>query len=320
MVVDSCTASGEKSSIALNYLSSLGISYDAVKLILITHFHDDHIRGMADLIDSCPNATICVSDALVQSEAIAYVQAHAQSNAFADVGKPSAHEVKKVYEVLASGRRSVIWASAAKLIYRNDAVNIFALSPSDAAISQARLDFARAFEETSTGFQRLAKRLTPNLCAVALHICNGQDTVLLGSDLESSGSLGIGWEAVLQCSTRPRTMAKLYKVAHHGSVTGHHDQLAAALLHDPISIITTMNTHHLPTPEDIARIKTFSASVYHTTQPLVRPVKRSRDVEEIMAAAVKSRRVLPNQMGHIQVRMLQGNISLNLNEFASRAA
>lgn len=320
MIVDSCAANNKR-PVALEYLDLIGVSYDQVKLIVVSHFHDDHIKGINEVVSSCVNARVCISDALVAAESIAFASAYAQSDVLTDRGKPSTYELKELLEIIAGSGRSVVWAKESSVLYRDHGVAVSALSPSERAISQSKLDFAKEFSAAGAGYRRLAKSLTPNLCAVALHVCNGVDTVLLGSDLEISRTVHLGWEAVVASAVRPQTSAALFKIPHHGSSNGHYLPVVSDMLKPaPISIITTMNTHHLPLPEDLIRIKEYSSEVYHTTSPLVKLPKRDRAVEELMGAVTKSRRAMPRVVGHIQVRMTNGVMSVSLNEHASRAA
>jgi len=61
---------------ALRYLESMGVDpAEAVELIVATHWHDDHIRGMSALVDACARATFCCSGALRQREFLAMVGA-----------------------------------------------------------------------------------------------------------------------------------------------------------------------------------------------------------------------------------------------------
>jgi len=47
-VIDSCKYPGEKTPAALKYLPSIGVDPSvSVKRILATHWHDDHIKGLA---------------------------------------------------------------------------------------------------------------------------------------------------------------------------------------------------------------------------------------------------------------------------------
>ncbi|WEA21659.1 MBL fold metallo-hydrolase [Pseudomonas juntendi] len=323
MIVDSCTAPKNRRPIALEYLEQIGVAPGDVKLVVITHFHDDHIRGMSEIITSCVNAKVCISAALTEQESIAFAMAHSPDDAFSDIAKPSTHELAKVLKMLAPGQsgRSYTFVVEDKVLYRGNGLIVHALSPSDRALVQSKLKFDALISEAEVSFRKLANRLTPNLCAVALHICNGVDTVLLGSDLEVSNTPHLGWDAVLLSNTKPTTKASVFKIPHHGSHNGHSDDVVEQMLKSkPISIITTMNTHALPLATDLERIQKYSHSVHVTTQPLVKPPVRSRAVEEQLAMVVKKRRVIANAIGHIQVRMVNGEISVSSNEHAVIAA
>ena len=56
IVVDSCIDK-ENTPVAIHYLNRLGVDpAEAVTLVVATHWHDDHIRGMARLVAACTNA------------------------------------------------------------------------------------------------------------------------------------------------------------------------------------------------------------------------------------------------------------------------
>lgn len=321
MIVDSCTATGKKEPAALEYLKSLKVPFEQVKVVVVTHFHDDHIRGICEVVKVCADAEVFVSGALTRDESVGFALAHALGDVLSDRLKPSTHEIINLIKQLKESGRTCIKVTDSTVVYRSGTTVVHALSPSPEAVNQSTLDFASELTGVTKAFRKLANRLNPNLCAIALHVCNGTDTVLLGSDLEVSGNDLLGWEAVLKSKRKPTKAAQVFKVPHHGSSNGHHDMVVSSMLIEkPVSIITTMNTHSLPRMADLERIKEFSSEVYHTTEPLVRPPKRERSVEELFAMVVKKRRVIPDVIGQIQVRMLEGVHSITLNDHASRAA
>ncbi|KAA8552367.1 MBL fold metallo-hydrolase [Pseudomonas marginalis] len=318
MVVDSCTVEN-KVPVALDYLTKLGVSADRVKLIVISHFHDDHIAGASALIEACSAAEIFISGALTHEESISYSLAHALGDVLVDKAKPSTYEIAKIIKSI--GDRHIEFVGANQVLYRKNNVLVHSLSPSSRAIAQSRLLFADRLLKVETEFRKLANKLHPNLCAIALHICNGRDTVLLGSDLEVSNDPALGWEAVILDAKKPITTAALFKVPHHGSQNGHSDAVVKTMLREkPISILTTFNSSSLPREEDILRIKDYSSGLYFTSLPKVRAPIRSRAVEENLLLVAKSRRVVTRNMGHIQVRMLDGVSTVLLNTHASVAA
>ena len=56
LIVDSCLdEAGEPA--ALQYLRQIGVDVEtAVRMVIVTHWHDDHIRGVARLVQECPHA------------------------------------------------------------------------------------------------------------------------------------------------------------------------------------------------------------------------------------------------------------------------
>lgn len=54
LIVDSCLNPQTKNIATIEYFASIGVSLDAVKAIVATHWHDDHIRGLSKLLNNCP--------------------------------------------------------------------------------------------------------------------------------------------------------------------------------------------------------------------------------------------------------------------------
>ena len=75
IIVDSCI-DGNGDPRPLQYVESLGVDPSrAVGLIVATHWHDDHIRGMARLVELCPAAQFCCASALCREEFLTLVGA-----------------------------------------------------------------------------------------------------------------------------------------------------------------------------------------------------------------------------------------------------
>src|ERR1035437_522077 len=79
-VVDSCTGPGSSESAAVEYLSQFGEeALQGVRLLLATHWHDDHIRGIASALRRFTNAQFSCSTALEKTQFVTLVQLQSQA-------------------------------------------------------------------------------------------------------------------------------------------------------------------------------------------------------------------------------------------------
>lgn len=74
-LVDTCREISNGIPLNLAYLESIGVDVEvAVKIIIATHWHDDHVDGLSNIIDRCPNARLAFSQALACDEFLSLVQ------------------------------------------------------------------------------------------------------------------------------------------------------------------------------------------------------------------------------------------------------
>lgn len=109
----------------------------------------------------------------------------------------------------------------------------------------------------------------------------------------------------------------MYKVAHHGSETGHHNDIWNVLLVNlPLSIATPFSRCGLPTSKNIERINDLSSDFLVTRDPNAnKKTKRDSMVEREMKAITKNRKTINDKMGHIQIRTSgNGKLNVALNE------
>jgi glyoxylase-like metal-dependent hydrolase (beta-lactamase superfamily II) len=68
-VVDSHRSAETGAPVALAYLKALGVSVaEQVRLIVATHWHDDHMDGLAELFSHCETAKFVCSMAMQSAE------------------------------------------------------------------------------------------------------------------------------------------------------------------------------------------------------------------------------------------------------------
>ncbi|MCA8237300.1 MBL fold metallo-hydrolase [Burkholderia cenocepacia] len=275
LVVDSCVPANTQSAAAVSYLNSIGVDLANVRFVVATHWHDDHVRGLAQVVEMSPNAKLVLGAALQQKE---FMQIAAAYGSTQESSWPGASEIAKALTTIQRRtprgmRPSVSFASAGKVLWDNAVsgvpVKIEVLSPSDADNTEAVARFAQMLPQDRDPVRR-ATPGKPNHVALAMHIAVGNLHILLGSDLEKTTALDSGWDAVLSEESRTIPMSTLYKVSHHGSITGHHEGIWNQLLHPkPLSILTPFRRGRvrLPKETDRQRIRSLSGLAYATSLP-----------------------------------------------------
>ena len=254
MIVDSCVHSDR--SPALEYLHEIGVNpAAAVTLVVATHWHDDHVRGISDVLAACPDAGFACSAALCRDELVQAIGALPPTR----VGKISSgvREMRRVFELLASRASGgqAEWSVQNRLLHdrkgtMHSAVRVVA--PSDSVLSDAYRSVARLVDEGSSW---RVPRPDRNLGAVVLWVEVGDATMLLGSDLQETP--GGHWRAALGCCREFARRSEIFKVPHHGSENGHLTDVWRQILVDhPEAVVCPHQNgdNSLPTPKDLDRL------------------------------------------------------------------
>jgi beta-lactamase superfamily II metal-dependent hydrolase len=314
MVVDSCIDSSSGRPVALQYLEGLGVEpSDAVRLVVATHAHDDHIAGIANVLLACQSASFVRPAATTREEFVALLEADEESEVSLRVA--AYREYRLVEQILESRHRGsmtrpVIRGLADRVLFERvesatlPAARVLALSPSDEALDRS-LVALRALLPTGGVIRRLSTN-DPNTMALALSIEVGDATVLLGADLESGPIPNCGWAGVSKNVLLPAQKATVYKVAHHGSSGAHSQFVWSSLLND--EVIAILSPHRrgrtpLPSPQDRARICAVAPRSYITADPDFRMMggsTRARAAE--IRGAVETVRLAEGETGQIQLR------------------
>jgi Metallo-beta-lactamase superfamily len=325
MIVDSCKLPGGGSPppAALAYLDSISVPTSAIRAVLATHWHDDHITGMADVVRACPDAVFACSSALKSNEWIAFLEDNADfvGNFSSGVDEFHAllHERADGAAPLWSGFRTSIWDRGDPL-----PAAVWALSPSPEEVSRSHARIAEALASLSTTRNRILEIDGPNDASVVVWVKVGQRSVLLGADLEEHGDATRGWSAILG-SERPATIqdeeAELYKVAHHGSITAHHEGIWNDLLvNEAVAIVSPWNRGAVPLPTDDDRARLAAATPHaHTTVQTPRRRRRRRrspEVERLLRARDVRPRPPAGGFGHLRCRATVGSGTWDVRPYA----
>lgn len=315
MIVDSCLNKNRR-PVALDYFNTLKVNVGAsVKLLVASHWHDDHIRGLGDVYAAASSAEVVASAAFRAKEFFLLVGAM-QENSFMDT--TGVHEWTRVLRLVGERRGKeplchVTYAMPERLLFKREAnpanniasCEIWSLSPSDENFQKSVAAFSKLFPKKGSPKKRLVAP-SPNNTSVVLWINCGGYSVLLGADLEQDPSPNCGWNVIVESTKRPGK-AGIFKVPHHGSSNGHNEKVWKNLLIDNPVAITSPFVHgdvRLPTANDIGRLKGLSRKCYITADPLAPKDKRRGHgaVGKTIADVVKRIRDVPAATGHIRLR------------------
>lgn len=327
VVVDSCIDRVTRRPVALEYLGEVGVDVaDALKLVVITHWHDDHIQGASRLFREARSAAVSCSAALTSPDFLEMVAA-APRTLMESPGTGEFRDILQIVEDRVSGptRRGSAAPRLAKentCLLRREAstaacaAEIHALSPSDGALRLSWREMAQSLPQVGQP-KRRAVALSPNQVAVALWVIVGEVRLLLGSDLEESRSETLGWRAIVNAPSRIPGRAQVFKVPHHGSVNAHSEAVWQQMLVDGAHALLTpfaAGGTFLPTDADMARLLAHTTDLYCTSRPGgTSPSRRSSAVEKMASQVARNRRVIRGEMGHVRVRARIDGSSLDVH-------
>ena len=259
VVVDSClNANGSPQ--ALGYLESIGIDpAKAVDLIVATHWHDDHIRGISELVRACEKATFCCASVLCQREFL--IAAHALEGRHLSGAGSGMREIYDVISQLQQVPARLRLAFANRPIFRRGECEIWSLSPNDSHFLSFLKTISGLLSKEGESKRRIPS-LSPNNVAVALWVKVKDIALLLGSDLEK-----VGWFEILKNKDRPSGKASMFKVPHHGSKNAHEPSVWKRMLNrNPYAVLTPWRkgSSSLPRPQDVRRILSYTTNAYAT--------------------------------------------------------
>jgi beta-lactamase superfamily II metal-dependent hydrolase len=319
IAIDSCVDSATQKSVLLKYLQEIGVDpATSVELVVASHWHQDHVRGLHEFLDSAPNADFCCSSVLTTKEFISLADLASGSSSRISMGPEELYKCLQTCKARmeTAGKLRLKYATTDRILWQSAWVSsgnsysasLNSLSPSDEMTTRSHkfmVNTLAALKNSALPPSRILAS-KPNDVSVALVLTVNERRILLGSDLEEQGDALVGWSAVLETqSVSPPSQT--FKVAHHGSASGHHDGVWTNLLHsNPLALLTPFRwgKHRLPNAVDRARILAATTRAYITADPnaTAKPPKSQPKVQAMLASAVKNRRLAIGAAGHIRWR------------------
>lgn len=275
IVIDSCRGiSGTPA--ASEYLTAVGVDLSTeVRLVIATHYHDDHIGGLGELYEACKRARFGCSIALNTREWVTLAEIYRSYHHPAGSGIDEFRRVMAALEQRAGDKEVVspIFCIAGRQISEPVVpthAELTCLAPSDAAVAVMQ---ARIREEILPKSRRRRLRvptLHQNDSSVVLAVRAGAASALLGADLEERRHPGLGWQVILDSLPSDAKPHDGFKIPHHGSVTGYHPDVWPRMI-SPTgwAVLTPYNREKVPLPThaDCERIRGMTDNAFITSSP-----------------------------------------------------
>jgi beta-lactamase superfamily II metal-dependent hydrolase len=191
LAVDSARLDGQ--CWPLWYLQQIGVDPTALKLVVISHGHNDHIGGLSELLSASPNATLVFSGALQTEEfrsLLATFNAAVRGNNRSKIDEITSC-MQLIQQRLNAAQPPVHLAQQHltlmdSMIGDGVRVTVIALSPSTLDVLDARATFT---ELSALGIDKRPKPLassTPNHASVVVYIQIGNGSIVLAGGSRGS--------------------------------------------------------------------------------------------------------------------------------------
>lgn len=312
VVVDSCLDKDTGRAAALVYLEEIGVDVQMqVEMIVCTHWHDDHIRGMASILAACPKARFVCSSSLRES---AFLELVALSETIRGSHGGGLNEFARMLQQIIMRRQraepsplETCHAGSVLLEHKDSSslLKIASLSPSDADHKRMSEAFAGKRDQIlSADFKQTVPSMHPNLGSIVLRLEIGEQTILLGADMENRKSKEGGWNAILS-HAHTASNAEFYKISHHGSSTGDRPEIWAELLVPDCPAVLTPNqrlANPIPRDTDVERILTNTRNAFATAPASLKRKRLEQPAERLLRHKGIAVYEIPSSQGHIRAR------------------
>lgn len=311
-VIDSCRFKTKTKSVnlPLDYLTGvLEPNYPQLAFIILTHPHEDHYKGLDEIINKYPGGVkrVCwyAGDGIRELKQYICRQRVAQNNVlpgFAQVLNAMENSVKKGALARRLGELTPIAeTSQAKL---------FALSPS-------ALNIRMYVEKLFKSIPEIGWRVKPmddnehNLLSTSLFLKCGKFQAILGSDLENIDHPSGGWNAIMNNNDCPEMWAHFVKIAHHGSTNGYNQNAweTHCKYGQPIAVLTPFmkGNRNLPESDLIEALKNKVSQIYATAFPKHQTKIHkyySKDIERSLRTRTRNFKIIeyPDKAGFVRFR------------------
>lgn len=314
-VVDSCLDAASKQPAALHYLAGFGANpAGSIQLVLATHWHDDHMHGISRVFQVATDAIFACTAAVQQADFKEVLTAWTGTRFLA--GGSGIDELRSIFVELKKRSSNSSYVSpklaiAGKTLWpvagkpNPMGIRITSLSPSDAAVL-ATISRLKGVVPPQSKARRRLPLLKENDTSVVLSFEAGGHRVLLGGDLHVKLDRSLGWLAIVDDYAAPEEKHHAFKVPHHGSPTGHHDEVWSTMIVEQACAVTTPfvgGRVRLPSLADCQRILSRTQNAYLSAPPLPGKFRdANKAVEKTVQEATRLVQMVPGKYGHVRLR------------------
>jgi hypothetical protein len=284
MVVDSCINRDTRRAVALDYFDRIGVDpATSVEVVVGTHWHDDHIGGLDQLVDRCPAGRFYCSAAVTADEIFVMAET---AELLGTLSTSGVSTIRHIRRSLAERGQTMERCLESRMLWTAGSTVVWSLAPSSEDTNRALEELPRALAAVSEG--RKAPRVT-NHASVALWVDFGDVSAILGGDVEAPDSDARGWRAILRLAREGRPArvldATMLKVPHHGSDDAHCPEFYESLTRGTWTGVVTpfrAGRRHRPSPEDRARLASLGHPIYLTSDAEPGRVRHDRVVDRTL--------------------------------------
>lgn len=251
IVIDSFVDDGVP--VAKAFLEGKGIPLSNVKLICLTHWHDDHVRGASKLLSLCESAQIAIPMLMAKDEFKAFLASRELNST--GTFSSGVNELFEILKTLKGRGCAPLFCLSNRVIWRSSGGSIESLSPSDSDIGEFLLNIP----EWSRNFDVSGRIPIPNRndTSVALVIETLDVKAVFGADLEIRTE-DSGWQGVCDKAWQGRGEAGFFKIPHHGSPNADYEPCWTNIL--KTNVVAVLSPYgrgrtKRPSDDDIQRIR-----------------------------------------------------------------
>lgn len=270
MIVDSFRGIKTQTPIALDYLASIEVPFENVKVIVLTHYHRDHSKGIVEIAAACPNAEVWIPSVfdgasfLVLLKKLVRIK-NTKFNPLLDLNELFEKDDKGEIELKRCKQDLVLYSST----IGSNSIEVIGLSPNDKTIRHFEKEIKKVIDEGNE-ISKMVDTKDPNYQSIALLVKTRGFNILLTGDLEDHDA-NIGLQSILNSKLLGNEKSKVFKVPHHGSENGYNKKVWSHFAEndDSFLITTPIKTGSTVLPENtmIDRLKTQYKLAYITADP-----------------------------------------------------